>query len=137
MYFIQMPQMHCKIINLTKIFCQVLLRYTTWIRIFIKGWNSINIHQSNSNELLKWSYGICSKFCNNIQIYIYFYDFISIFFVGIQYMIQNGKKNWIEKHYNKSFNQQIIMDFWMTKFRPYFQKSLSCSFFVGLIFFPL
>jgi hypothetical protein len=31
----------------------------------------------------------------------------------------------IEKTYNKNFNQEIIMDFWMTKFGPYFQKSQS------------
>jgi hypothetical protein len=51
-------------------------------------------------------------------------------------MIFDGKKKWIEKNYNKIFNQQIIMDFWMTKFGPYFPKSLSWSFFIGLIFFP-
>jgi hypothetical protein len=44
------------------------------------------------------------------------------------------KKIWIEKNDNKNFNQQIIMDFWMTKFGPYFSKSL--SWFIGLIFFP-
>jgi len=45
------------------------------------------------------------------------------------------KQIWIEKNYNKNFNQQIIMDFWMTRFGLYFQKSQSWSFFVGLIFF--
>jgi len=39
------------------------------------------------------------------------------------------KQIWIEKNYNKKFNQQITMNFWMTKFGPYFQKSLSWSFF--------
>jgi hypothetical protein len=29
------------------------------------------------------------------------------------------------KNYKKNLNQQIIMDFGMTKFEPYFQKSLS------------
>jgi hypothetical protein len=29
------------------------LRLPTWIRIFNKGWNPINIHQSYSNGLLK------------------------------------------------------------------------------------
>jgi hypothetical protein len=65
---------------------------------------------------------------------IFGYDFISIFFIGNQYMIHNGKKIWIEKNHNKNFNQQITMDFWMTKFGPYFQKPQSWSFFVGLIF---
>jgi hypothetical protein len=49
-------------------------------------------------------------------------------------MIHDGKKKRIEKIYN--FNKQITMDFWMTKFGQYFQKSQSWSFFVGLIFFP-
>ncbi len=40
-----------------------------------------------------------------------FYDFISIFFIWIQYMIHDGGKKWIEKNYKKNFNQQIIMDF--------------------------
>jgi hypothetical protein len=56
---------------------------------------------------------------------IFCYDFISIFFIRTQYMILDGKKIWIQKNYNKNFNQQIIMDFWMTKFGPYFSKSLS------------
>ncbi len=50
-------------------------------------------------------------------------------------MIQDGKINMIEKTYNKKFKQQTIMDFLVIKFGPYFQKSLSWSFFVGLIFF--
>jgi hypothetical protein len=37
--------------------------------------------------------------------------FISIFFIGIQYIILDGKKKWIEKNYNKNFNQKITMDF--------------------------
>jgi hypothetical protein len=69
------------------------LRLPTWIRIWIEGWNSINIHQSCSNELLKWIYmdynmGIALTFK-----YIFYYDFISIFFIGTQYMIHDGKKN--------------------------------------------
>jgi hypothetical protein len=68
---------------------------------------------------------------------IFCYDFISIFFIRIQYMINDGKKIWIEKNYDKNFNQEVTMDFWMTKFEPYFQKSQSWSFFFGLIFFPL
>jgi hypothetical protein len=50
-------------------------------------------------------------------------------------MIHDGEKKWIEKNYNKNFNQQITMDFWLIKFGPYFQKSQYWSFFVGLIFF--
>ncbi len=42
---------------------------------------------------------------------IFCYDFISIFFIRTQYMILDGKKIWIQKNYNKNFNQQIIMDF--------------------------
>jgi hypothetical protein len=67
---------------------------------------------------------------------IFYYDFISIFFIGIQYIIHDGKNIWIEKNYNKNSNQQITMDFCMIRFGPYFQKPLSWSFFVGLIFFP-
>jgi len=33
-------------------------------------------------------------------------------------MIHDAKKLWIEKNYNKKFNEQIIMDFLMTKFGP-------------------
>jgi len=33
------------------------------------------------------------------------------------------EKKYVLKNYNKNFNQQIIMDFWITKFGPYFQKS--------------
>jgi hypothetical protein len=39
---------------------------------------------------------------------IFYYDFISIFFIGTQYMIHDAEKKWIEKNYNKNFNQQII-----------------------------
>ncbi len=42
---------------------------------------------------------------------IFCYDFISIIFIGIQYVIHDGKNKWIEKNYNKQFNQQIAMDF--------------------------
>jgi hypothetical protein len=43
---------------------------------------------------------------------IFYYDFISIFFIGIQYMIHDGGKKWIEKNHNKTFNQKkLIMDF--------------------------
>jgi hypothetical protein len=41
----------------------------------------------------------------------------------------------IEKNYNKNFNKQITMDFWIIIFEPYFQKFQSWSFFVGLNFF--
>ncbi len=52
MYSIQIAQTHYKIINLIK--KNYELKLPTWIRIFIEGWNSINIHQSYSNGLLKW-----------------------------------------------------------------------------------
>jgi adenylate cyclase len=51
-------------------------------------------------------------------------------------MIHDGKTNMDWKNYNKNFNQQITMDFWMTKFESYFPKFLFWSFFVELIFFP-
>jgi hypothetical protein len=34
------------------------LKLPTWIKIFIDGWNSTNIHQSYSSGLLKWTYGL-------------------------------------------------------------------------------
>jgi hypothetical protein len=52
-------------------------------------------------------------------------------------MIHDGKKKWVEKNYNKNFNQQITMDFLMTRFGPYFQKSQSWFFFWIDIFSPL
>jgi hypothetical protein len=51
-------------------------------------------------------------------------------------MILDGKKKWIEKNYNKNFNQQIIIDFWMTKFEPYFPKSLFLVIFYWIDIFP-
>jgi hypothetical protein len=42
---------------------------------------------------------------------IFCYDFISKKFIGTQYMIHDEKKRWIEKHYNKKINQEMIMDF--------------------------
>jgi hypothetical protein len=39
------------------------------------------------------------------------YDFISIFFIRTHYMIHDEKQNWIEKNYNKNYNEQITMDF--------------------------
>jgi hypothetical protein len=84
--------------------------------------------QSYSNGLLKWNmdYNLGSTL---IFKYIFCYDFISIFFIGmsnIWYVME--KQIWIEKNYNKKFNQQITMDFWMTKFGPHFQKSQSYVF---------
>jgi hypothetical protein len=66
---------------------------------------------------------------------IFCYDFISIFVINTQYMIDDGKKIWIEKNYNRNFNQQITMDFWMTRFGLSFQKSQSWSFFLDWYFF--
>jgi hypothetical protein len=48
-------------------------------------------------------------------------------------MIHDGGKNMDWKIYNKNFNQQITMNFWMNWFEPHFQKSLSWSFFIKLI----
>jgi hypothetical protein len=127
------PQMHYKIITLIK--NNYGLRLQTWIRKFIEGWNSINIHQPYSNGFLNGHMDYNQSFELTFKC-IFCYDFISIFFIGTQYMIHDEKKIWIEKNYNKKFNQQIIMNFQMTKFGPYFQKSQSWSFFVGLIFFP-
>jgi hypothetical protein len=50
-------------------------------------------------------------------------------------MIHDGKK-WIKKNYNKNFNQQIAMDFWMTKFGPCFQKSHSWFVLLDWYFYP-
>jgi hypothetical protein len=66
---------------------------------------------------------------------IFYYDFISIFFIETQYMIHDGEKKWIEKNYKKNFIQQITMDFLMTRLGLYFQKSQPWSFFIILIFF--
>ncbi len=42
----------------------------------------------------------------------FYYDFISIFFIGIQYMVHDRKTNMdLKKKYYTKFNQQIIMDF--------------------------
>jgi len=53
---------------------------------------------------------------------IFCYDFISMFFIGTQYIIY-GKIYMDWKKLQQNFNRQITMDFWMTKFGPYFQKS--------------
>jgi len=66
-YSIQMSQTHCKIINLTITFYG--LRFPTWIRIFIEGWNVIHRHQSHSNGLWKWAYRLCYGLCINIQMH--------------------------------------------------------------------
>jgi len=53
-------------------------------------------------------------------------------------MILGGKKIWIEKNYNKNSYKQIIMDFWMIQFGPYFLKSLILVIFYWIyIVFPL
>jgi hypothetical protein len=92
-YYIQMPQTHCKIINLTNIWG---LKLPTWIKIFIKGWNSINIHKSYS---LNFKNGHMD---NNIGFTLVFkcilyYDFISIFYIGIQYTIHDEKKKELQQ----------------------------------------
>jgi hypothetical protein len=54
--------------------------------------------------------------------------FISRYLIGIQYMMIKNKQTWIPKNNDKNLNQQIAMDFWMTKFGFYFQIFLSWSF---------
>jgi hypothetical protein len=68
------------------------LKFAIWIRIFIEGWNSIYIHQSYNNVLLKWEYDYVLGFVLTFKCILY-YDFISIFFIGTQYMIHDGKIN--------------------------------------------
>ncbi len=77
------------------------LRLPTWIKIFIEGWFSINIHQSYCNGLLKWTYMDYNMGIALIFKCIFYYDFISIFFIGTQYMIHDGKKNmdWKKLHW--------------------------------------
>jgi hypothetical protein len=99
---IQMPQMHCKIINLKK--TNYGLKFPTWIRILIEGWNSIIIHHSYSNGFKKGHMDYSVGFALTFKC-IFYYDFISIFFIGTH----GGKKIWIEKNYNKNFNQQITL----------------------------
>ncbi len=53
---------------------------------------------------------------------IFYYDFISIFFIWTQYMIQMGKKYGLKKFTTKNLTEKITMDFWMTKFKPYFKS---------------
>ncbi len=68
---------------------------------------------------------------------IFCYDLISIFLIGIQYVIHDGgKKNWIEKNNNKTFNEQKTF-FWMTKFGPNYQKPNIGHFLLDWFFFPL
>ncbi len=67
---------------------------------------------------------------------IFCYDFISIFVINTQYMIDDGKKIWIEKNYNRNFNQQITMDFLMTRFGLSFKSPNLGHFFWIDIFFP-
>jgi len=55
---------------------------------------------------------------------------LNIFYRDSIYDVYDGKKNMDWKKLQQNFNQQIIMDFWMTKFGPYFQKSQSWSSFV-------
>jgi hypothetical protein len=66
---------------------------------------------------------------------IFCYDFFFKKLQGLNIWYIMEKYIWIEKNYNKNFNQQITMDFWMIEFEPYFQKFLSWSFFVGLTIF--
>jgi len=80
---------------------------------------SINIHQSYSNGLLKWAYGPCFGFYINSQMH-----FLLWFYLNMLLSKFNIGKKMDLKKLQKNFNQQITMDFWMTKFGPYFPKSL-------------
>jgi hypothetical protein len=64
----------------------------------------------------------------------YFVMISFLYGFNIRYMM--GGKNGLITNYNKNFNQQIIKDFLTTTFESYFPKSLSWSFFIGLIYFP-
>jgi hypothetical protein len=89
-----------------------------------------------NNEPLKWTYGLWFRFCINIQMHFLLWFYFNIFYKDSIYDAWWGKK-WIEKHYNKNFDQQIAMNFWMTKFGPYFQKSISSGhFLLNWYFFP-
>jgi hypothetical protein len=51
-------------------------------------------------------------------------------------MIHDKRKMCIQKNYNKNLNQEIgILDFCMTIFGPYFQKSLCQSLIIELMFY--
>ncbi len=69
-----------------------------WIKIFNLNkniyWkrNSINIHQSYSNGLLKWAYGLWFGFYISIQMHFLLW-FHSIFSIRTQYIILDRKTN--------------------------------------------
>jgi hypothetical protein len=44
------------------------------------GVNSINIHQSYSNGLLKWAYGLWSRLCISIQMHFLLWFHLNIFY---------------------------------------------------------
>jgi hypothetical protein len=51
-------------------------------------------------------------------------------------MIHDGKnKNGLKNITTKKFNEQIIMDFWMTRFESYFKSPNLCHFLLDLYFF--
>jgi hypothetical protein len=47
-------------------------------------------------------------------------------------MLEEKNMNFQKKY--KNCNWQIVINFWMIRFEPYFQKSLFQSFFVELMF---
>jgi hypothetical protein len=105
-YSIQMPQTHCKIINFTIIFMEIAnLNKNIYRRVKFNRCTPIIF-----NGLLKWTYGLGLDSTLTFKC-IFYYDFTSIFFIGIQYMIHDGGWKWIEKNYKKNFNQQITMNF--------------------------
>lgn len=88
------------------------------------------------NRLLNWKYGSWSRICISIQMH-FSSSFITRCFIGTQFMIHDFilfLKHGFKKIMTKTLTN--MKDFWMTKFKPYFQN-FECwsSFFVGLVFF--
>jgi hypothetical protein len=99
-------------------------------------WNLVNIHQTYSNGLLKWTHELWFQIDMNIQMHLNSTWFLlKMFNRDLLCDTCSKRKHKLDKK-KFNLNQQIVMDFWMTKFEPYFQKT-SQSFFIGLIVFSL
>jgi hypothetical protein len=57
------------------------------------------------------------------------YHFIPKSFIGIQYVIHVFFYNMNSKRNYKNLNQQIVINFWMTRLLSYFQEFIFQSFF--------
>jgi hypothetical protein len=66
---------------------------------------------------------------------IFHYDFISVFFIGIQYMIHDGKKNMNWKTLQQKINEQITMDFLIPYLGQNFKSPNVGHFLLDWIFF--